>query len=52
MRADPTRVWTGRELAQRLDIPTRNLQTQLGEWFGQGFLIRTHTDHYTLPTPT
>jgi Insertion element 4 transposase N-terminal/Transposase DDE domain len=52
MRTDPTRAWTGRELATHLDIPIRTLQTQLGQWFGLGFLTRTHTDHYRLPEQT
>jgi len=51
LRTDPTRTWTGRQLATQLSVPTRNLQTQLGEWSRQGFLTRTSTDHYALPQP-
>lgn len=52
MRTDPTRIWTGHELAHQLHIPRRILQTQLGQWTQAGFLTRTSTDHYLLPHTT
>ena len=32
MNADPSRGWTGKELAQCLNAPARNMLTQLAEW--------------------
>jgi hypothetical protein len=51
MNADPTRAWSGRELAKRLGIATRNMLTQLAEWTRQGFLTRTSAGNYALPDP-
>jgi hypothetical protein len=51
MNADPTRAWSGRELAKRLGIAPRNMLTQLAEWTRQGFLTRTSAGNYALPDP-
>ncbi len=51
MTADPPRGWTGRELAERLQVPPRNMLTQLAEWTRLGFLARTGAGIYTLATP-
>ena len=51
MTTDPHRAWTGRELAERLQIKPRNLLTQLGQWTRNGFLTRTGHGTYTLNTP-
>ena len=51
MTADPHRAWTGRELAERLQIKPRNLLTQLGQWTHGGFFTRTGHGTYTLDTP-
>jgi hypothetical protein len=52
MTADPPRGWTGRELAERLQVPPRNMLTQLAEWTRLGFLTRTSAGIHTLATPT
>ncbi len=41
MTTQPHRDWSGRELAERLQITPRNLHTQLGEWAKFGFITRT-----------
>jgi hypothetical protein len=51
MNTDPTRAWSGRELAKQLAIPPRNMLTQLAEWTRMGFLTRTGAGNYTLPDP-
>jgi hypothetical protein len=51
MTTDPHRAWTGRELAEQLQIKPRNLLTQLGQWTHDGFLTRTGHGTYTLDTP-
>jgi hypothetical protein len=51
MNADPGRAWTGRELAQRLQVKPRNMLTQLAEWTRLGFLARTGAGTYTLAAP-
>ena len=51
MGGEPARGWTGRELAQRLKIPPRNMLTQLAEWTRLGFLVRTGSGIYTPATP-
>jgi hypothetical protein len=51
MNADPGRGWTGRELAQHLQVPPRNMLTQLAEWTRLGFLARTGAGIYTLAAP-
>ena len=51
MRSDPDRGWTGRELAEQLQVKPRNMLTQLAEWTRLGFLTRTGAGTYTLDTP-
>jgi hypothetical protein len=51
MNADPGRGWTGRELAQHLQVPPRNMLTQLAEWTRLGFLVRTGAGIYKLAAP-
>jgi Insertion element 4 transposase N-terminal/Transposase DDE domain len=51
MNTDPGRSWHGAELAQRLQVKTRNLLTQLAEWSRLGLLTRTGTGTYALDTP-
>jgi hypothetical protein len=51
MNADPRRAWSGRELAEQLQVKPRNLLTQLGEWTRLGFLTRTGARTYALATP-
>jgi hypothetical protein len=51
MKADPGRGWTGRELAQHLQVPPRNMLTQLAEWTRLGFLARTGAGIYKLAVP-
>ena len=51
MTTDPRRDWSGRELAERLQIKPRNLHTQLGEWAKLGFITRTGFAIYALNTP-
>jgi hypothetical protein len=45
LMATEPRDWSGRELAERLQIPPRNLHTQLGEWAKLGFITRTGLRH-------
>jgi Insertion element 4 transposase N-terminal/Transposase DDE domain len=51
MATEPNRGWSGRELAERLQITPRNLHTQLGEWAKLGFITRTGFATYALNTP-
>jgi Insertion element 4 transposase N-terminal/Transposase DDE domain len=51
LMATEPRDWSGRELAERLQIPPRNLHTQLGEWAKHGFITRTGFAIYALNTP-
>src|SRR5215472_7330685 len=51
MTTEPHRDWSGRELAERLQITPRNLHTQLGEWAKLGFITRTGFATYALNTP-
>jgi hypothetical protein len=51
MATGPHRDWSGRELAERLQITPRNLHTQLGEWAKLGFITRTGFATYALNTP-
>jgi hypothetical protein len=50
MTADPGRDWPGSELAARLQVPPRNMLTQLAEWARLGFLARTGQGTYALNT--
>jgi hypothetical protein len=52
MNAHPDRGWSGKELAQQLQIPARNMLTQLAEWTRLGFLTRTGAGIYALATPS
>jgi hypothetical protein len=52
MNTDPGRDWAGSELAARLQVPPRNMLTQLAEWARLGFLARTGQGTYALKTPT
>jgi DNA-binding HxlR family transcriptional regulator len=51
MATQPHRSWSGRELAQQLQIKPRNLHTQLREWALAGFITRTGFATYALNTP-
>jgi hypothetical protein len=48
MKTDPGRAWSGRELAEQLQITPRNMLTQLAEWARLGFLTHTGTGTYAL----
>jgi Transposase DDE domain len=48
----PPRDWSGKELAALLNVPPRNMHTQLGEWAKLGFFTRTGFATYRLNTPT
>jgi Insertion element 4 transposase N-terminal/Transposase DDE domain len=47
----PPRDWSGKELAALLNVPPRNMHTQLGEWARLGFFTRTGFATYRLNTP-
>ena len=49
--SQPPRDWSGYELAQRLNVPPRNMLTQLAEWARWGFFTRTGYGTYRLNTP-
>jgi hypothetical protein len=51
MQASPGRTWTGHDLAATLQIPQRNLLSQLAEWTRTGLLRRVSTATYALNTP-
>jgi hypothetical protein len=51
MNTDPHRGWSGRELAERLQVKPRNMLTQLAEWSRLGWLTRTDAGTYALNTP-
>jgi DNA-binding IclR family transcriptional regulator len=48
MIADPDRGWTGKELAEHIQVPPRNMLTQLAEWTRLGFLARAGAGVYRL----
>ena len=48
--SQPPRDWSGTELAAQLNIPSRHLHTQLGEWTRWGFFTRTGFGTYRLNT--
>jgi hypothetical protein len=50
--SEPSRPWSGHELARRLNVKPRNLLTQLGEWTQLGFFTRTGFGTYALNTPS
>ena len=49
MASEPGRDWSGRELADRLGVPPRNMLTQLAEWTRLGLLAKTSPGRYALP---
>jgi hypothetical protein len=51
MNTNPHHAWSGRELAEQLQVKPRNLLTQPGEWTRLGFLTRTSAGTYALNTP-
>jgi len=51
LRSDPSRVWTGAELAEKLQVNKHNMLTQLAEWTRLGFITRTSAATYALDTP-
>jgi hypothetical protein len=51
MTTQPHTDWAGRELANLLNVPPRNMLTQLAEWTRPGFLAKTGTGRYALPEP-
>jgi hypothetical protein len=52
MNTDPHRGWSGRELADKLQVKPRNMLTQLAEWSRLGWLTRTDAGTYALNMPT
>lgn len=51
MNAEPHRAWSGSELAEKLQVKSHNMLTQLAEWTRLGFLARASAGSYTLATP-
>jgi hypothetical protein len=51
MNSDPNRAWSGRELAESLQVNLHNMLTQLSEWARLGFLTRTGSGTYAIATP-
>jgi len=49
MASEPGRDWPGRELAERLGVPPRNMLNQLAEWTRLGLLATTGPGRYALP---
>jgi hypothetical protein len=49
--SNPRRAWSGTELAEQLQIPKRNMLTQLAEWTRLGFITRVTAGSYALPPP-
>ncbi|TWF82331.1 DDE family transposase [Pseudonocardia hierapolitana] len=49
--SDPRRAWSGTELAQTLQVPKRNMLTQLAEWTRLGLIARTNAGSYALDPP-
>ena len=50
--SQPPRDWSGKELAELLNVSARNLHSQLAEWTRFGFFTRTGFGIYRLNTPT
>ena len=46
MNGGPRHTWSGAELARMLQVPPRNMLTQLAEWTRLGFLTRTGAGTY------
>lgn len=51
MSGGRSRGWSGRELAEKLQVKPHNMLTQLAEWTRLGFLARTGAGTYTLNPP-
>jgi Insertion element 4 transposase N-terminal/Transposase DDE domain len=51
LRSDPSRGWSGAELAEKLQVSKHNMLTQLAEWTRLGFITRTSAGTYALDTP-
>lgn len=51
MNSEPHRPWTGKELADHLQVKLHNMLTQLAEWARLGFLTNTDYGTYALNTP-
>jgi hypothetical protein len=52
MNADPDHSWTGKQLAEHLQIPAHTMLTQLAEWTRLGFLARAGAGVYKLADTT
>jgi hypothetical protein len=50
METDPERLWSGKEIAEYLNAPPRNILTQLAEWSRHGWLEHHGKGLYSLPT--
>jgi hypothetical protein len=48
MATAPHRAWTGKELAQLINVKPRNMLTQLAEWTRLGFFARSSQGTYRL----
>jgi hypothetical protein len=48
---EPRHDWDGQHIATILDVPKRNMLTQLAEWSRLGFIQRTGKGTYALDTP-
>jgi 8-oxo-dGTP diphosphatase len=51
MSTGPRGGWTGKELAELLQVKPHNMLTQLAEWTRLGFLTRTSAGTYALASP-
>ncbi len=51
MSGEPRSDWSGRELADRLEVHPRNMLSQLAEWTRLGLLAKTGPGRYALPGP-
>jgi hypothetical protein len=52
MNAGPGCGWTGKQLAQQLQVKPRSMLTQLAEWTRLGFLTRTGAGTYASAIPS
>jgi Insertion element 4 transposase N-terminal/Transposase DDE domain len=50
LASDPSRGWSGTELAEKLQVKKHNMLTQLAEWARLGFITRTSAGTYALNT--
>src|SRR6266705_2291084 len=51
MSGEPRSDWSGRELADRLEVHPRNMLSQLADWTRLGLLAKTGPGRYALPGP-